>query len=68
MPRSPYGNLGGQSGLQWAASDTNRIFIDFDTTLGAIHPIYLTPDRTVYSHLDNWAALRLPRDLGFVDG
>ena len=60
--------LGGQMGLQWAASDTNRIFIDFTTAPGAIQPIYLTPDRTVYSHLDNWSALRLPRELGFVDG
>ena len=31
--------LGGQTGLEWATSDSNRIFIDFATTPGAIQPI-----------------------------
>ena len=30
--------LGGQT-LEWATSDSNRIFIDFATTPGAIQPI-----------------------------
>jgi len=60
--------LGGKDGLQWAASDTNSILVDFASLPTAIQPIYLTPERTVYSHLDNWAALRIPRELGFVDG
>lgn len=60
--------LGGGGGLQWAAIDTNRILVDFSTVPTAIQPVYFTPERTVYSHLDNWAALRIPRELGFVDG
>ncbi len=60
--------LGGSGGLQWAASDTNHILIDFSTVPNAIQPVYFTPEHTVYSHLENWAALRNPRELGFVDG
>ena len=46
-------------------SDSNRIFIDFATAPGAIQPIYLTPDRTAYSHLDNWSGVAPAARIGF---
>ena len=61
--------LGG-SGLEWSEGDTTRLFIDFASAPGAIQPVYLTPDRTVFSHLDNWVFWRNPADidLSYVDG
>ncbi len=45
--------FGGSGGLAWSASDSVRIFIDFDSVPGAIQPIYRTSTQTVFSHLDN---------------
>ena len=61
--------LGG-AGLSWSESDTTRLFIDFVSAPGSIQPIYLTPEKTVFSHLDNWVFWRDPSDivLGYVDG
>ena len=61
--------LGG-SGLAWSANDTTRLFIDFATTPGAIQPTYFTLDETVFSHIDNWAFWRDPRDrvFDYLDG
>lgn len=59
--------LGG-SGLGWSANDTSNVLIDFAAAPGAIQPVYLRPDRTAFSYLNNWSALRDPRELGFVDG
>ena len=61
--------LGG-SGLEWSETDSVEIFIDFDRTPGAIQPVYLTPERTVFSLLENWQFWRDPGDkgLGYVDG
>ena len=59
--------LGGD-GLQWSAGDSIRIFIDFDSTPGAIQPIYLTSAQTVFSLLDNWSPWKFPRKIGYVDG
>ena len=59
--------LGGD-GLQWSAGDSIRIFIDFDSVPGAIQPIYLTSDQTVFSHLDDWSPWKFPREIGYVDG
>ena len=59
--------LGGD-GLEWAANDSASILIDYQLTPGAIQPVYLKPDRTVFSHLDNWSPLVAPRELGFVEG
>ena len=53
--------LGGSSGLAWSASDSVRIFIDFDSVPGAIQPIYLTSAQTVFSHLDNWSPWKSSR-------
>ena len=60
--------LGGDGGRLWTASDSVRVFIDFDAAPGAVQPIYLAPDRTVFSHLDNWSPWKFPRELGYVDG
>ena len=61
--------LGG-SGLEWSANDTTRLFIDFTSVPRAIQPIYLTPEETVFSHLEQWAHWRTPDDriLEFVEG
>ena len=61
--------LGG-AGLAWSESDTTRLFIDFVSAPSSIQPIYLTPEKTVFSHLDNWVFWRDPSDivLGYVDG
>ena len=60
--------LGGSGGLAWSASDSVRIFIDFDSAPGAIQPIYLTSAQTVFSHLDNWSPWKFPREIGYIDG
>ena len=60
--------IGGDDGLTWATNDSVRIFIDFKSAPGAIQPIYLTPEQTVFTHLDNWSPWKFPRELGYVDG
>lgn len=59
--------LGG-SGLAWSDNDSVQVMIDFENSPGAIQPIYITPERTVFSYLSNWSPLKIPRDLGFVEG
>ena len=61
--------LGG-GGLSWSENDTTRLFIDFDSTPGAIQPTYFTLDATVFSHIDNWAFWRDPSDriFDYLDG
>lgn len=58
----------GGSGLQWSQRDTAAIFIEFDESRNAIQPVYLTPDVSILTHLDNWSSLRSPRELGYEDG
>ena len=58
--------LGG-SGLPWAGSDSVDVMIDFETSPTAIQPFYITPDRTVFSYLDDWSPLKWPRQLGYVE-
>ena len=59
--------LGGE-GLAWSGNDSTSILIDFESAPGAIRPVYIAPDRTVFSYLSNWSPLKFPRDLGFVEG
>ena len=59
--------LGGR-GLQWSQKDTASILIDFGVAGNAIQPIYIAPDRSVFTHLTNWSALKTPRELGYQDG
>ncbi|MEE3259934.1 MAG: FlgD immunoglobulin-like domain containing protein [Candidatus Latescibacterota bacterium] len=54
--------------MAWAGSDTTSILIDFATRPTAIQPVYITPDRTIFSLLDNWTDDKNPRDLGYFDG
>ena len=42
----------GGSGLDWATSDSVAILVD--KALGAIRPVYIRPDRPVFSYLENW--------------
>ena len=62
--------MGGGDGLTWADFDSTNVLIDFERTDGAIQPTYITPDRTVYSFLENWTSFKNPggRDLSFVPG
>ena len=55
----------GGSGLDWATSDSVAILVD--KALGAIRPVYIRPDRPVFSYLENWGDWN-PRELGYVDG
>ena len=57
----------GGSGLEWAEHDSVAILIDETTTPGAIQPVYIQPDRSVFSYLTNWGSWT-PRELGYVDG
>ncbi|MBI2201740.1 MAG: hypothetical protein HYU43_07340, partial [Armatimonadetes bacterium] len=61
--------LGG-SDLGWGEADSTHIFIDFERTPGAIQPVYFTPERAVFSHVDHWAFWRDPTDrvLEYVEG
>ena len=61
--------LGG-NGLAWSESDSVNILVDAQSVPGAIQPIYLQPDRTVFSQLENWQVWRAPSDkvLGYIDG
>ena len=57
----------GGSGLEWAEHDSVAILIDDATKPGAIQPVYIQPDRSVFSYLTNWGSWT-PRELGYVDG
>lgn len=59
--------LGG-GGLPWSESDTTRGLIDFAEEANAIRPRYFTPDQDILPLLKDWSELRVPRELGFVDG
>ena len=58
----------GDSGLKWSEQDSVRVFIDAETTPGAIQPLYLTDDQNLLSQIPDWISLRFPRELGYVDG
>jgi hypothetical protein len=55
----------GGSGLNWAESDSVSILVD--KASGALQPVYIRPDRSVFSYLENWGSWN-PRELGYVDG
>ena len=57
----------GGSGLEWAEHDSVAILIDDATKPGALQPVYIQPDRSVFSYLTNWGSWT-PRELGYVDG
>ena len=59
--------LGGD-GLQWSANDTVNVLVDFDSTPGAIRPVYIDPDRNIIQLLDDWSNFRQPKELGYIDG
>jgi len=59
--------LGG-SGLAWSENDTVQVFVDFETTPGAIQPRYLTKEQNLFAQLENWSPIKEPRELGYIDG
>ena len=59
--------LGG-SGLSWSDSDSLQVMVDFESVPGAIQPVNVTSNRTVFSFLSNWSPTKDPVELGYVDG
>jgi hypothetical protein len=57
--------LGGRD-LAWSAGDSMHIFIDFSAA--ALRPVYIEPDRSVFSLLEGWKPLREPREIDYVEG
>ena len=55
----------GGSGLDWATSDSVAILVD--KASGAIQPVYIRPDRPIFSYLEDWGDWN-PRELGYIDG
>lgn len=58
----------GGDGLAWSGNDTLQVFVDFETTPGALQPHYLTKEQNLFAQLNNWSPIKEPRELGFVDG
>ena len=58
----------GGSGLAWSGNDSSSVMIDFESAPTAIQPFYITPDRTVFTYLDNWSPWRISPHLGFGEG
>ena len=58
----------GGSGLAWSASDTSKVFIDFESVPGAIQPIIFARDRNILSQLPYWSPYKFPSELDYEDG
>ena len=58
----------GGAGLAWSAGDSSVVLVDFSTAPGAIQPVYIEPDESLFSLFTGWAALKEPRELTYVEG
>ena len=58
----------GGADLAWTGNDTASVLVDFDAHPTALQPVYLTPDRSVFSFLDNWSDFKQPPELDYFDG
>ncbi|MCY4603677.1 MAG: hypothetical protein OXE49_05535 [Gemmatimonadetes bacterium] len=58
----------GGAGLAWSEGDSSVVLIDFDSVPGAIQPIYIDPDQSLFSLFTGWEPLKEPRELTFVEG
>jgi hypothetical protein len=58
----------GGSGLAWEGSDTTRMMVAVDQKANSIQPVYFTQGDNVLQAVSNWSELKVPIELGFVDG
>ncbi len=58
----------GGAGLAWSAGDSSVVLVDFDSAPGAIQPVYIEPDQSLFSLFSGWEPLKEPRELTYVEG
>ncbi|MDE2740676.1 MAG: hypothetical protein OXI58_03755 [Gemmatimonadota bacterium] len=58
----------GGAGLAWSEGDSAVVLIDFDSVPGAIQPVYIDPNQSLFSLFSNWEPLKEPRELTYVEG
>ena len=58
----------GGAGLAWSEADSIQVLIDFDSSWGAIQPVYIDPTRSLFSYFSGWQPLKDPRELIYVEG
>ena len=58
----------GGAGLAWSEGDSIQVLIDFDSSSGAIQPVYIDPTRSLFSYYSGWQPLKDPRELIYVEG
>ncbi len=58
----------GGAGLAWSEGDSSVVLVDFDSVPGAIQPIYIDPDQSLFSLFTGWEPLKEPRELTYVEG
>ena len=44
----------GGAGLAWSEGDSAVVLIDFDAAPGAIQPVYIEPDQSLFSLFTDW--------------
>ncbi len=58
----------GGAGLAWSEGDSAVVLIDFDSAPGAIQPVYIDPEQSLFSLFSGWEPLKEPRELTYVEG
>ena len=58
----------GGAGLAWSEGDSAVVLVDFDSVPGAIQPVYIEPDQSLFSLFTDWEPLKEPRELTYVEG
>ncbi len=56
----------GGSGLAWSQGDSVQVLIDFSAD--AMQPVYIDPQRSIFSYFTGWQPLKDPRELIYVEG
>ena len=58
----------GGAGLAWSEGDSSVVLVDFDSVPGAIQPVYIDPNQSLFSLFTGWEPLKEPRELSYVEG
>lgn len=58
----------GGSGQAWAGNDTIGVFIDLETTPGALQPEYFSLQENILSSRHTWSPFKFPTELDYIDG
>ncbi len=58
----------GGAGLAWSEGDSLVVLVDFDSAPGAIQPVYIEPDKSLFALFTGWEPLKEPRELTYVEG